>query len=172
MINFAGDKPFIIWRVKFTLPIGGSDEFDVHAPLAWSIEEVTKNTLLRYIPQNFTSETIEELDDVAWEMGLFLWSRDPIAVMGKHAKYPYTIRKDKTQFYNKSGELSRYGLACGYRQMRETETRWTTLDAEHGVFIVASGLIGAHYNHRKVHESLVEARKDYWKNHRTGLNDK
>lgn len=42
----------------------------------------------------------------------------------------------KTKFYNKNGDLSLYGLSCGYTENKRTEKKVIKLFEEHGVFHV------------------------------------
>lgn len=64
---------------------------------------------------------------------------------------------------NKNGDVSGYGLMCGYVQRCETKTRWITLFMEHAHYHVRSGYIGYGYNVWDTFYSgeLTQARKLY-----------
>ncbi len=51
----------------------------------------------------------------------------------------------KTEIYNKNGQLSAYGLACGYVEKEKTETQWKELYFEHNTIHVRAGKIGGAY---------------------------
>ena len=43
------------------------------------------------------------------------------------------------KFYNKNGQLSYYGFACGYVEKKQTSTTWKELYMEHSHFHVRQG---------------------------------
>ena len=67
------------------------------------------------------------------------------------------------KFYNKDGQLSRYGLACGYVQRTEKEGSYKEMYMEHSHFHVKSGKISEKFSVWEVfcNDELTKARKFY-----------
>ena len=77
------------------------------------------------------------------------------------------MKTREPKFYNKNNELTRYGLACGYIEKKETPNVWKTLYMEHEHFHVQSGKV-ENDNHLKwnicevfENDELTKARKLY-----------
>lgn len=69
----------------------------------------------------------------------------------------------KTEFYNKNGDLTKYGFSCGYIQRKESETKYKEIYREHTVFHIKGGTIGARWETWETFEpyQLTKARKFY-----------
>lgn len=69
----------------------------------------------------------------------------------------------KTEIYNKSGELSNYGLICGYVEKQETDKEVKQMYIEHAHIHVRSGPINEYLPVWEVFEAteLTKARKFY-----------
>ena len=67
------------------------------------------------------------------------------------------------KFYNKDGQLSRYGLACGYVQKTEKNGKWKDMYMEHSHFHVRTGNDGEKFSVWEVFsgDELTKARKFY-----------
>jgi phage terminase Nu1 subunit (DNA packaging protein) len=67
--------------------------------------------------------------------------------------------------YNKSGELSAYGLACGYVESHRTGKRWVKLYMEHAHYHIMSGKADHGYDVWEVftYYELTKARALYRK---------
>lgn len=61
------------------------------------------------------------------------------------------------EIYNKNGQLSDYGLSCGYIDRIEKNNIYVELSKNHGVYFVKSN------NIRESCDTLTEARKKYSK---------
>lgn len=66
-----------------------------------------------------------------------------------------------TEFYNKNGQLTRYGFACGYVERFEINDQYAEMYQEHNVFHVKYGTIGTKYQEWLTYDYLGQARKSY-----------
>lgn len=73
------------------------------------------------------------------------------------------IENNEPKFYNKNGDLTRYGFACGYIMREESKTIWKEIYKEHTVFHVRSGPINGKFEVWETFEpdQLTKARKLY-----------
>lgn len=67
------------------------------------------------------------------------------------------------KFYNKTGQLNAYGLACGYVERKENRTHWKELYMEHSHYHVRKGTIGGSWEIWETfdNDKLKESRKFY-----------
>lgn len=69
----------------------------------------------------------------------------------------------ETNFYTKSGLLTRYGYSCGYVDRIEKNGKWKEMYSEHTHFHVRSGNIGEKFQLWEVfsNDELTKARNLY-----------
>ena len=72
-------------------------------------------------------------------------------------------KASNTEFYLKNGDLTVYGLHCGYVQRKKVDNKYVTLFHEHSTYHVQGGTSDQARSFWESFDTLSEARKFYKK---------